>query len=75
MSMHPIIYICYQSRIYFFVGSPIWEFGYGLNYSKFSHGSVEAPSNLIAPTSHQQLCHKYVSNSLMTIQCSKENKG
>lgn len=74
--MHPNLSICYQSHTYyFFVGSPIWEFGYGLKYSKFSHAIVETPFNLSAPISHQQLCYKYVSNSLMTIQFSKENKG
>ncbi|KAH9562815.1 hypothetical protein CY35_05G092000 [Sphagnum magellanicum] len=75
MQMRPDLSAGYQGRTYrFFMGSPIWEFGYGLSYSKFSHAIVEAPSTLTAPTLHQQLCHKDVSNSLKTVQCSKEDK-
>jgi beta-D-xylosidase 4 len=76
MQMRPDLSAGYQGRTYrFFMGSPIWEFGYGLSYSKFSHAIVEAPSTLTAPTLNQQLCHNDVSNSLKTVQCSKEDKG
>jgi beta-D-xylosidase 4 len=76
MQMRPDLSLGYPGRTHrFFTGSPIWEFGYGLSYSQFSHVIVEAPSTITAPTLHQHLCHKDASNSLMAMECLTEDTG
>jgi beta-D-xylosidase 4 len=76
MQMRPDLSLGYPGRTHrFFTGSPIWEFGYGLSYSQFSHVIVEAPSTITAPTLHQQLCHKDAANSLMAMECLTDDTG
>lgn len=73
MNMRPNQTTGYPGRTYrFFTGKPIWEFGYGLSYSKFSYSYIKAPASIMAPPLRHQLC---TSDKAANLNCLDDEKG
>lgn len=73
MNMRPNQSTGYPGRTYrFFTGKPIWEFGYGLSYSKFSYSFIKAPASIMAQPLRHQLCN---SDKAANLNCLDDEKG
>ncbi|CAK9231383.1 unnamed protein product [Sphagnum troendelagicum] len=77
MHMHPDKSSGYPGRTYrFYTGKTVYDFGYGLSYSTFTHVFTSAPAALIAPTLQEQHCyHKWRASSNNGLKCSEKERG
>jgi beta-D-xylosidase 4 len=67
----------YPGRTYrFYTGKTVYNFGYGLSYSTFTHVFTSAPAALIAPTLQEQHCyHQWRASSNSGLKCSEKDRG
>ncbi|CAM6032967.1 unnamed protein product [Sphagnum compactum] len=77
MHMRPDRSSGYPGRTYrFYTGKTVYDFGYGLSYSTFTHVFTSAPAALIAPTLQEQHCyHQWRASSNSGLKCSEKDRG
>ncbi|GAA0172122.1 glucosidase [Lithospermum erythrorhizon] len=74
MNMRPDPASGYPGRTYrFYTGPTIYEFGYGLSYSVFSHKLVQAPEHVVFPLDEEHECRSSTCASLAVVDQSCEN--
>ncbi|KAG9151850.1 hypothetical protein Leryth_002119, partial [Lithospermum erythrorhizon] len=74
MNMRPDPATGYPGRTYrFYTGPTIYEFGYGLSYSEFSHELVQAPQHVAFPLEEEHECHSSSCISLAVADQSCKN--
>ncbi|GAA0142029.1 glucosidase [Lithospermum erythrorhizon] len=74
MNMRPDPATGYPGRTYrFYTGPTIYEFGYGLSYSEFSHELVRAPQHVSFPLEEEHECHSSKCISLAVADQSCKN--
>ncbi|XP_024356912.1 beta-xylosidase/alpha-L-arabinofuranosidase 1 [Physcomitrium patens] len=75
MNMRPDSRSNYPGRTYrFYTGEKIYDFGYGLSYTEYKHSFALAPTTVMTPSIHSQLCDPHQTSAGSSLPCSQAHQ-